>query len=96
MPAGHPLQRLPRCTGHKESDDAFWDIMDWNSEDEGRKKAKQLEKTKENTTGQGAKAAAAHRHTQCGTTPPWDGPAQSRSCTRRAEDTRQYKLVLKR
>ena len=34
MPAGHPLQKLARCPGHKESDDAFWAIMDWQGEDE--------------------------------------------------------------
>ena len=45
MPAGHPLQRLARCTGHKESDDAFWAIMDWQSEDE-RKEKKAVQKTK--------------------------------------------------
>ena len=58
MPAGHPLQKLARCTNHEESDDVFWDIMDWNSEDERTKKAKQKsEKMKGNTPRQGTGAA---------------------------------------
>ena len=55
MPAGHPLQRLARCTGHKGSDDAFWAIMDWKSEDEHKEK-KAVQKTKKpkgNPPGQG-------------------------------------------
>ena len=55
MPAAHPLQRLARCTGHKESDDAFWAIMDWQSEDEHKEK-KAVQKTKKpkgNPPGQG-------------------------------------------
>ena len=57
MPAGHPLQRLARCTGHKGSDDAFWAIMDWKSEDEHKEK-KAVQKTKKpkgNPPGQGTR-----------------------------------------
>ena len=55
MPAGHPLQRLARCTGHEESDDAFWAIMDWQSEDEHKEKkaVQKTRKPKGNPPGQG-------------------------------------------
>ena len=65
MPAGHPLQRLARCTGHKESDDAFWAIMDWQSEDEHKEKkaVQKSKKPKENPPGRAPTTSKrARRH----------------------------------
>ena len=53
MPAGHPLQRLASCTGHKEFDDAFWAIMDWQSEDEHKEKKAVQKSTSRRGTFQG-------------------------------------------